>query len=92
MTHTFHFSCGDSTIGTIGFCCRITAESPQEALRILQAALPTELEVATDDDRIEYLNVYFSAENLRVGDIDEEDDGAFHLADWEGEDGPSAPL
>ena len=71
---SYHFDCGNSSDGPIGFCGRVVAESPHEALRILQEELPESLSVDVDDDRIEYLNVYFGSENVTVTDIDTEDD------------------
>lgn len=92
-SHSFHFDCGNSSQGHVGFCARVRAETPQEALAILKEALPEELKVDIDDDRIEYCQVYFGSENLTKHDIDMIDDDAMDLSRWEGEDGsPSAPL
>jgi hypothetical protein len=86
-SHSFHFDCGNSSQGHVGFCARVRAESPQEALAILREALPEELRVDIDDDRVEYLNVYFGESNVGKGDIDMVDDDAMDLARWEGDDG-----
>jgi len=88
-SHSFHFDCGNSSQGHIGFCARVRAETPQEALAILKEALPEELKVDVDDDRIEYLNVYFGYDNVTKGDIDMVDDDGIDLAEWEGDDGSS---
>jgi hypothetical protein len=71
---SFHFDCGNSNEGHIGFCARVRADSPQQALEILKDALPEELEVQVDDPRVEYLNVYFGYDNVAEKDIDDFDE------------------
>jgi hypothetical protein len=74
---SYLFSCGDSGRGPVGFCARVEAETPEEALALLREALPEEVPVPIHDDqgnrdgRFEYVNVYLSAENVTLADIDE---------------------
>lgn len=88
-SYSFHFDCGNSSQGHVGFCASVRAESPQEALAILKEALPEELRVVVDDDRVEYLNVYFGGGNVGKDDIDIVDDNDMDLDRWEGDDGTS---
>ena len=74
-----HFSFGDSTEVVIGFCAQVRADSDQEAVKILAEALPVEVKVvplgnAKDADRIGYIRVYLTPENVKVDDIDEVND------------------
>jgi len=86
-SHSFHFDCGNSSQGHVGFCARVRAETPHEALAILKEALPEELRVEVDDDRIEYLNVYFGSANMTKKDIDMVDENDMDLAQWGEDDG-----
>ncbi|NIN68647.1 MAG: hypothetical protein GTO63_28860 [Anaerolineae bacterium] len=72
----FHFSCGDSGDGPIGFCGTIKAKDREEAVAIMKRVLPDEMKihpVGDDDDneRVEYLRLYTNTENITVKDIDE---------------------
>ena len=72
----FHFSCGDSTDGTIGFCAGVKASSREEALEILKRALPQAAEARpcgneADNDRISYIEIYLNADNIVLNDIDD---------------------
>lgn len=76
---SFHFDCGNSNTGPVGFCARVKARTKEEALEKLKAALPEEVALRTvcNDEGmkgIEYLNVYFNDVNIHVGDIDDEED------------------
>lgn len=77
---SFHFDAGDSTNGPLGLCARVTAETAEEALQLLQECLPDEMELdlLPHKDRgcgeIEYVNVYINPDAITVGDIDEEDE------------------
>lgn len=77
---SFHFDLGNSSVGPIGFCARIKAETPEAALEILKAALPQELaaddgfEDATEEGEVEYIRVYFNADAVTVANIDDEED------------------
>jgi hypothetical protein len=70
---SFHFDVGDSTKGPIGMCGRVRAKSKKEALGILKRVLPDELQIArycgAEGDEIEYVNVYFDTENIKLEDI-----------------------
>lgn len=83
---SFHFDAGDSTKGPIGLCARVLATSKEEAVQILKAAMPDEVELKTfcteeTKPRVEYLNVYINQNAFSAKDIDdveeceEEDDG-----------------
>lgn len=84
---SYHFDCGNSNTGPVGFCARVRAESREEALTLLQEAIAqsefdlTEKVAAilADDSElaehaIEYLNVYFNAVNIALEDSDPEAD------------------
>jgi hypothetical protein len=79
--HSYHFSCGNSTVGPIGFCARVDATSKREALQILQSCMPQaipierELEFENDEDaaRLEYFEVYLNPEAITIKNIDEVD-------------------
>ena len=76
---SYHFDCGNSSRGPIGFCARIRAESQDEALGILKDALPQEMDVSPVGDRdlsahVEYIQIYLSSENIRTRHIDEWED------------------
>lgn len=70
---SYHFDLGNSTDGPIGMCARVTASSPEEALRLLQAALPLELSVSKNgqDTGVEYIEVYLNPDAISVADIDD---------------------
>ena len=44
---SYHFDLGNSTDGPIGFCARVTADSPEDALAALKDALPENLQLST---------------------------------------------
>lgn len=72
---SYLFDMGDSNKGPIGFCARVTADSPEEAAEKLNAALPECVEVRDDDDDdIEYISVYFGMSAITAKDAQEEDD------------------
>jgi hypothetical protein len=70
----FHFSLGNSTKGSIGFCTRVLATTKENAVEILRECLPQEVEMA-DCGRTEigYLNIYFNGDAISTKDIDEQD-------------------
>ena len=74
---SFHFDCGNSTTGQIGFCGRIRARTREEALRIMKRVLPTEIKIhscaESDDDAraVEYLEAYISPDNITLDDVDD---------------------
>lgn len=74
---SYHFNCGNSTDGHIGFCASIRAKSPEEAVKILKAALPHEQELnLCDGDResgVEYITVYFNDAAITKEHIDDVD-------------------
>lgn len=76
---SFHFDCGDSSDGPIGFCARVTADDEAKALQLLRDALPLDLKVGIEDrpegaPGVEYIQVYFNAANITTKDIDEVND------------------
>jgi len=75
---SYHFDCGNSTDGPVGFCARITATSKKRALEILRETIPETIEVDPYDfdrkvkgERVEYYNVYISSDNVVLKDIDD---------------------
>jgi hypothetical protein len=73
---SFHFDCGNSSKGTVGFCGRIRAHSKEEALEIMKRVLPDEQKldpVGDDDDNaaVEYLEAYLNADAIKIKNIDD---------------------
>lgn len=72
---SFLISAGNSTNGAVGYCARVEAHSEDEAVGILRKCLPEYVkahpcsENQDENDRIEYLNVYFNPEKVTVEDI-----------------------
>lgn len=88
---SYHFDIGNSSEGPIGLCARVTADSPEQALKLLKAALPEEIEVELvdgDDGHVEYINVYLNDDFISTKDIDEENDPDEDDDSWDGEDEP----
>lgn len=86
---SYHFDVGNSSDGPLGLCARVLADSPEEALALLKAALPEEVEVDTDESRVEYINVYINDDYITVKDVGDEEDGEDEDDDsWDGEDEP----
>ena len=75
---SYHFDLGNSTDGPIGFCARVTADSPEEALAALKDALPDDIQLSmswADVARgVEYMTVYLNPSAITVDDIDEVND------------------
>lgn len=76
---SFHFDVGDSTKGPIGLCARVLAHTEEEAVEILKAAMPDEVELKTfceeeNKPRIEYLNLYINPNAFSTKDIDDVED------------------
>lgn len=73
---SYHFDCGNSTDGPIGFCARIRAKTKEEALEILKQALPNEMRIRPicQDEAIEYIEAYISPNNITVKDIDDHEE------------------
>ena len=63
--NSYHFSLGNSSIGPIGFCARIEASTPEEAVKRLKELIFEQTADTVDviDTENEYVQVYF---NLRV--------------------------
>jgi len=71
---SFLFSVGNSSQGPVGYCARIWAESKEDALEILRAAIPFEqtiLERGDHHERVEYMIAYFNPDAIMLEDIDE---------------------
>jgi hypothetical protein len=73
---SFHFSCGNSTDGPIGFCGRVEGETKEEALEIMKKVLPREVIIRPygsneDNGKVEYIEAYITPENMTLEDIDE---------------------
>lgn len=72
---SFHFDCGNSNKGPIGFCGRIKARSKSEALSNMQQCLPDRIDVrrSMGEEReelgVEYLNIYINPGNVTMNDI-----------------------
>jgi hypothetical protein len=76
---SYHFSCGNSTQGPVGICARVIADTKQEAIGKLRAAIENslgafgELRLQVDAPAVQYVNVYISPENITFSDLDMED-------------------
>lgn len=76
---SFHFDCGNSSDGPIGFCGRIRAYTKEEAVEIARRILPSEVKISPcgddeDNARVEYFEAYINAENVDVKSIDDEEE------------------
>lgn len=77
---SYHFSCGNSTSGTVRFCARINAHSKTEAVEILREETRSrncrehELVEGLDREKWEYLSVYFNVNAVSTRHIDEIDE------------------
>jgi hypothetical protein len=78
---TYHFDVGDSSEGPVGFCARVYATSKKEALAILKDVVSSNNDVelthnliSSQQQSVEYLNVYLNADAITLADIDEVDD------------------
>ena len=82
----FHFSCGNSSEGHIGFCAAIVAKDKKSALERLKELLPEEEEIdwpyGEQKEAGEYIQVYFNDEAIVLTDIDDVED----VDDEDGED------
>ena len=80
---SFHFSCGDSTQGSVGFCACVKATSKRKALEILRESIPETISVdrglsfaggaGAGAGAVEYFNVYLNLQAVTVNDVDEWD-------------------
>lgn len=68
---SYHFDLGNSTDGPVGFCARVLAESPEEAVEKLREAMPEQMEANLGDD-VEYFVVYLNADAVTAKNIDDE--------------------
>ena len=71
---SFHFNCGNSTDGPVGFCVLVKAFTKKEALKILRERIldTNPLEPIDDQDhQIEYANAYINVDNITIKDIDD---------------------
>ena len=70
---SYHFSLGNSSKGPVGFCLRIIADNPEEAVDKLIDRMPTEIEVDLGDglEQEEYMTVYLNLDAVTTKDIDE---------------------
>lgn len=68
---SFHFDVGNSNDGPIGMCARVQAETPEQALELLKAYLPEEVEVDGNTPGVEYVRVYINDANITVKDVTE---------------------
>lgn len=68
----FHFSVGNSSIGPIGMCSAIRANTEKEAVERLHELLPQFIPVANDSiEDGEYINIYLNPEAIQVDHIDD---------------------
>lgn len=76
---SYHFNLGDSTKLGVGLCARVDATSPEDALVILNAAVPEEtqlmntLGLSRAADHVEYINLYVDFEDITVEHIDHQE-------------------
>jgi predicted NAD/FAD-binding protein len=71
---SYHFDCGNSNTGPVGFCARIIATSKKEALKILHEVMPEEIEIHSHfgcSETVEYIHIYTGTENVKISDIDD---------------------
>ena len=74
----YHLSCGDSTRGTIGMCGTVQAPNKRQALVAFRRALEDatgafgEVSVQTVEPGVECINVYITARNIRIKEINAE--------------------
>jgi len=74
----YHLSCGDSTRGPVGLCGTVLASNKRQALVAFRRALQNvtgafgEVAVQTVDPGVEYINVYITARNVRIKEINAE--------------------
>ena len=80
-----HFSFGNSSEGPIGFCARITAETPERAAEILKAHLVEEVEIKpivsegeelklAEGEEVEYIRAYVNPAMVTPESIDSIDE------------------
>ena len=67
---SFHFDLGNSSDGPVGFCARILAESPEEALDTLKEKIG-DGSFPVRETQEEYLCVYINSDEITVNDIDD---------------------
>jgi hypothetical protein len=76
----YHFSCGNSTIGSIGLCAEVVAETRKEAIEKLRIALQDSLgpsegfPVLVEEASIRYINVYVNPDALGACEVEERED------------------
>ncbi len=74
----FHFSCGDSSKGPVGFCATVAAKDKKSALERLKELLPEEEEIdwpyGERKEAGEYIQVYFNDAAIVLTDIDAVED------------------
>lgn len=71
MAKPFHFDCGNSTDGSVGFCAVVRADSAEGAVELLKERLPSSVRVRPLDgqEEGEYIEVYFNGDKITVSDI-----------------------
>lgn len=64
MLKSYHFDVGDSNIGPIGYCARVFARNPEEALAVIRDLLPVEINNLQKElghlPALDYLDVFFN--------------------------------
>jgi hypothetical protein len=68
--NSYHFDVGNSNQGPVGFCARIRANSPEEALERLRFLLPESSLVFEQPEHEEYIDAYFNPDALTLDHID----------------------
>jgi hypothetical protein len=74
---SFHFSVGSSDSGPIGWCSRVIAFTPAEAVAVMRNIIEERGQaymVVENEDSIEYFQVYLNPEVLTEDDIDDSED------------------
>lgn len=77
---SYLFSLGNSSTGPVGFCARVTGDTPEAALATLKEHLDSIMggrggleahKFFDTNESIEYVTVYFNADAITVTDIEE---------------------
>jgi len=66
---SYHFDCGNSNTGAIGFCASVKARTRTEAISFLKEGIPEEIK-GTVESPIEYLRIYLNPEAVTSKDVD----------------------
>jgi hypothetical protein len=83
----YHFDCGNSFEGPVGFCGGVYAKSPERALELLREAMLDDADICDDSlsktkrgEGVDYIRAYFNPDAVTTADIDTIDDEAVEEA------------